>query len=562
MKNKFSIYIIALIILVSQFARPAHAQEPGGLAGFSIKASGGLLSFWGEVADAGIAPLFDSKFGFSLAGIKMFNPWFGIQFQFLQGNTFGIKADQSEYFSGSVTDFSLSARAEPFNLIETINLGKITPYASLGLATMSYRSARRLGGSNAVILPAYGYKTDGITTAPKENGLAIPVSVGISYQFSPKIAIEVEHSQRLTNQDLLDCLQGTSSFNDMYGFTNIGIKYTLSPGPQKVSREVYREPKTKIRKEPETKISQRRQEETYEPEAFQEDPFNYDIPLVTVFVDRILPETVQSGKMFEVKLNINKGNYKGRASLTQKYPIGFTAVEAQPGYGRFEFVNQTAIVNWDQMPSDSIVTYKYHVRTGENVAGSNTITGKFEYDQPDGMKSHRFNDYLFVENKMESQMDRKFKELIGEESTQEESSNLRSVNLENKTDEELEAEIEDLMRQYGTDIPVRRTGQSSTQRTKVVDSKPIAGLEFRIQCGAFKTRAEGGSKLARKYGITETLKEEYHNNWYKYTVGSFKSYADAVRFRDAFIQRTKIWSAFVVGYQNGNRLRSVNQAIR
>ncbi|MCD6347787.1 MAG: SPOR domain-containing protein, partial [Bacteroidales bacterium] len=561
MRHRLSVYIIFLSIFLSQFANITNAQEPGGLDGFSIKASGGLLSFWGEVADAGIAPLFDSRFGFSLSGIKMFNPWFGIQAQYLQGSTFGIRNDISQYFRGSVTDFSLSARVEPLDLIESINLGKITPYATLGLATISYRSARRVLGTNLVYQPVFGYKTDGVTVAPKENGLAIPISLGIAYQVTPKFAIEVEHTQRITNQDVIDALPGTSSFNDMYALTSIGIKYSLGSGTRSTKIPSERRSSSKSKTETGTSTPRKGKHTTTEQKKINEDPFINTIQETAVFIERTLPETVQSGKTFEVKLHINKGSYKGRANLTQKFPSGFTAVEAQPGVGQFEFVNQTAIINWDQMPSDSIVTYKYHVRTGENLAGSITIPGKFEYDQAQGIKSYRFNDYMFVENKMESQMDRKYKELIGEEESNPSQKNTRNLNLNNKTDEELDTSIEELMRQYGLDQPMKKTSQG-TGSHKVVSSKAVTGLEFRVQCGAFRNKAEGGSKLARKYGITETLKEEYHNGWYKYTVGSFKSYADAVRFRDNFINRTKIWSSFIVGYQNGTRLRSINKYIR
>ena len=564
MMKKLTTGLIVLVIIIGQSISPLKAQQPGGLDGFSIKASGGALSFFGEVSDAGIAPLFDSKFGFTLAAIKMFNPWFGIQAQYLSGNTFGIKTSIGQYFEGAVSDFSLAARIEPLNLVESIDLGRITPYASLGLATLSYRAAKRDIGTRVAILPVFGYKTDGVTKAPKENGLAIPLSVGLSFQVTPSLAVELEHSQRFTNQDVLDATPGSSSLNDMFGLSSIGIRYFLQPKVSSGSPE-FREARTKTRnnrniQEQSDPVVER--EQNLESEQIQSNTYNYELPLVTMFVERILPETVQSGKLFEVKLNINKGDYKGRAVLTQKFPSGFAAVESQPGYGRFEFVNQTAVVTWNQMPADSIVSYKYHVRTNENIAGSQTITGKIEYDQPDGIKSSRFNDYIFVDNNMEDQMDRKFKEIIGEEDNRGLGNELRGVNLENKTEEEIDTTLEELMAQYGGNRSTTTRKNPTTTKSNVVSAQSIPGREYRIQCGAFKDRREGGRKLANRFGITETLKEELHNGWYKYTVGSFKSYRDAERYRDSFIQRTKIWGAYIVAYQNGQRLRSVNQALR
>ena len=119
--------------------------------------------------------------------------------------------------------------------------------------------------------------------------------------------------------------------------------------------------------------------------------------------------------------------------------------------------------------------------------------------------------------------------------------------------------VEDILQKYGK----TQDKESETKEviTNIVSHKPITGIEFRIQCGAFKTQTDG-QKLVSKYNITERVSEDYHQGLYKYTVGSFESYDDAAKYRDSFIQRTKIWTTFIVAYKNGKRLAKLSDAYR
>ena len=38
------------------------------------------------------------------------------------------------------------------------------------------------------------------------------------------------------------------------------------------------------------------------------------------------------------------------------------------------------MIEWDNMPADSIITYTYYVRVANDVVGSQTVTGRFEYE--------------------------------------------------------------------------------------------------------------------------------------------------------------------------------------
>ena len=101
--------------------------------------------------------------------------------------------------------------------------------------------------------------------------------------------------------------------------------------------------------------------------------------------------------------------------------------------------------------------------------------------------------------------------------------------------------------------------EESEEKTENNPKRIQAGIEFRIQCAALRSQEEQYD-LIRKHNIREALIEEYHKGYYKYTVGSLASYEASKRWRNTFIQRTNLLSAFIVAYRDGIRLNHVNEA--
>jgi len=515
-----------------------------------------------------------SKFGIGVGIIKQFGPALAIQAQFLTGSLYSkyevtdnILA--STYFAGSLTDFGLQLRFDPLRLSKTREM-KFSPYMMVGISTIQYRSVRRLWTDNTVIWPAYGYALDGVTKKPAITAMSVPMGLGISYRVLPYLDIELEHSVRLTNTDLLDCLKGATSVNDYYSLTSIGVRYNLtgSTGTRSTQPAEARTTKTKTTREPVQKAPKTRTEEPPAKKVQTTDEtkkqpvqqqYAISLELTDIMVDCEIPESVQSGKLFEVKFKITKNGYKGPARLIQKFPDGFSALELQSTNCTFSFMNQQVMIEWDQMPADSIITYSYHVKAGESLSGSTTIIGRLEYQQPDGPKTIRFNKTLFIDNRIENAMDRRVQEIINETGLNPEKK--ETINNSMTT----EQRVEELLKQYGDNPtkPSTRTGTTTYKGTaNIRQAQTVPGIEFRVQCGAFRDRSQAAGILASKYGITEQIQEEYHDGYYKYTVGSFDTYEKAVRFRDAFIQRSKIWSAFIVAYRDGKRLAKITDAYR
>jgi len=546
------------------------AQTPSVFDGFSIKAGGGLTTFYGELGAPGLSVLKYTKAGFAGSAIKMFSPALGIQVNFLSGSLYSFRADLAQYFNGSVQELSLSARIEPIPLLNPSYSGKLKPYFRGGIGATGFRAVRRDQNTNTVFLPTYGYDTDGLTKITRENALSIPLAVGLGYQLSKRIAIELEQSISLTNTDVMDAVVGTAASNDMFGFTQIGLKFTFGstlPAEPKErtsltdntvtnkDKKSKRQAKTRNKREKDIKVD--------EPVVIKTKKDQLSIPVSNIFIESTIPEKPVSGKTFEVKIRINKSDYEGPAILTQVYPDGFTALESQIGYSRFSFINQKVRIIWDQMPKDSIITYTYQVRPEEMVHGSHTINGGFEYKLQDGPKMIHFANYIFVDNRIESDMDARILKLLGEDVKVADETEKNNAQLEKEKN--LELQIEDLLRKYGSEpnkqAITKDANTSSGTGTKIIKHEVIQGVEFRIQIGAFRYQKDG-QKNIRKYSITEPVTEDYHNGLYKYTVGSFATYNEAAKYRDSFIQRSRIWTAFIVAYENGKRLNSLNQAFK
>ncbi|MCK5820352.1 MAG: outer membrane beta-barrel protein [Bacteroidales bacterium] len=574
MKRKLFSLAVIVLTLIGLSMNQVKAQSPAFFDGFSIKAGAGLTTFYGEMSGPKLLYI-TKQAGYATGFEKMFTPALGIQFQLLGGNLYSHNPTLSRIFEGTVQEFSLSAKIKPISLFNSAYAGKLHPYLRGGLGIIGFRAVMRDQNTNTIFLPAYGFATDGSTKTAKKNALSIPLAAGLEYHLTDRLVIELDQSFSITNTDILDALGGSTARNDIFGFTQIGLKFrfgrTQSDEPINLIAPATNSDSRKARKTKQpTKTRNRRNSNIEAENPIIEDPATKQItgPITNIFVESIIPEKPVSGKAFEVKLRINKSDYEGPAILTQIYPAGFTALESELGHSNFSFINQKVRLIWDNMPKDSIITYSYLVRPDEMVHDSQTINGSFEYKEQDEPILIQFANYIFVDNIIESEMDAKILKLLGDD-TESVSDETKQNITQLEKEKDLELQIEDLLRKYGTDN-TEKTLEKETQiaankerGTSVAIFKHQAkqGVEFRIQCAAFRVQSEG-QRIIRRYNITEPVTEDYHNGLYKYTVGSFATYNEAAKYRDTFIKRSKIWTAFIVAYENGKRLNSLSQALR
>ncbi|MFZ5941572.1 MAG: SPOR domain-containing protein [Bacteroidota bacterium] len=100
-----------------------------------------------------------------------------------------------------------------------------------------------------------------------------------------------------------------------------------------------------------------------------------------------------------------------------------------------------------------------------------------------------------------------------------------------------------------------KTNETKTQTTKVTPatgSPYAAGLEFRVQIGAYHVQV--GTGYFSRLGITMKVNEVREDGLNKYTIGPFSTYEQAQAVREKIMKENRIRDAFVVAYMNGKRI--------
>ena len=87
--------------------------------------------------------------------------------------------------------------------------------------------------------------------------------------------------------------------------------------------------------------------------------------------------------------------------------------------------------------------------------------------------------------------------------------------------------------------------------TKVLDRG--TGTYFRLQLSAAQNPFDAAT-LFREAGVDREVLVEQHNGYYKYTVGPFQTYDQALLYKEQVDRLDKVEGSFVVGYRNGNRV--------
>jgi len=91
---------------------------------------------------------------------------------------------------------------------------------------------------------------------------------------------------------------------------------------------------------------------------------------------------------------------------------------------------------------------------------------------------------------------------------------------------------------------------TSSKSNKTVPVYETNGVIFKVQIGASQKPLDA-SFFKDKFDVNDPVSVEQTGDWYRYTVGNFRSYKAA---KDFALKQSKIEGAFVVKYENGKRI--------
>ena len=80
------------------------------------------------------------------------------------------------------------------------------------------------------------------------------------------------------------------------------------------------------------------------------------------------------------------------------------------------------------------------------------------------------------------------------------------------------------------------------------------GTIYRVQIAASLNKRIEKDTIASYYKLTEEVKEDSSNGWYKYSVGNFNSYQEASKYKDLLVERNNIKGAFVVVFKDNTKV--------
>jgi len=261
---------------------------------------------------------------------------------------------------------------------------------------------------------------------------------------------------------------------------------------------------------------------------------------------------------YRVNLLIHKGTMDKYAKIEEYIPEGYTAMALETQTGLFTFEDGVAKFMYLKLPekSDFIISYL--------LVPVNAPTGK----EPviDGAISYVIKDKTYTSKIIECSEDLA--------SLDREGINRLLATVNKKT---VPAEITRTPSVLTTQKGKTGSGSSYAARTYSAEKKkypylrrhlesyesyllePEEGVYFRIQIAAGHTPINVKTYF-RKMHITENIRIEKHEGWYKYSVGSFKDYKSARDYRVKIWNNTLAKDAFITAYHNGKRI-TVQEAL-
>ncbi len=103
------------------------------------------------------------------------------------------------------------------------------------------------------------------------------------------------------------------------------------------------------------------------------------IPDQEIGVSLQIPDQVQGGSNFEVKLTISKGDLESFSRFTQQIPYGLKARRVSSANADFTFEDQRVRLIWLKLPPEPQVTVTYEISVNKRLKGIFRLDGEFSY---------------------------------------------------------------------------------------------------------------------------------------------------------------------------------------
>lgn len=552
----------------------------------------GQTLFWGDNNNDILNPFSayfksdKSAFGYGLIIQKNFNPWLGVDFQYLGGQLNGTRYTWSDgnaanlYFHSKINQFGLNLNIDVLDIFREPSIINLFNFYVRGGAAYNLYNATE-----------YSLITNAVTNTKKSGAIEAVGGWGIRFDVNEKLGFTFENTFNYAFDDFLDAHSTINSqANDLFAYTSIGAVYRVYPQPKKPSLE---------------------KENEIIPTDSSIATNNNEQPKAELGVDLMMPASMEISDSVIVNIKVSKYALNEKAKLQQTIPTGFIVAQKENATSTFNFADQIITFTWDNFPSQQeFIQLSYYLISSKSVSGSYSIPGIIFYDENGTEKIQQFKESINVtapaviaevpkvetpivespvvnETKTSGSVDGlvyrvQVKAIYGGKSTTKSIS--RQYGIDKEINEEFingyskytagnfstyqeakaykdqlrqgkasdafvvayvnnnrVANIQDALKMEGTSEA--KTSVPST----VISSK---GISYSIQIAA-SAKDLSPISIGNQLSISDKVIKTSHNGLYKYLVGSFNSYDDA-KSKMAQLQE-KVSDAFIVKYVNGIR---------
>jgi hypothetical protein len=283
------------------------------------------------------------------------------------------------------------------------------------------------------------------------------------------------------------------------------------------------------------------------------------------------PFRTTTGNEFIVRLLVYKKEMNKFAKIEEQVPEGFEAKSMDSKEGIFTFKDGLVKFVWMNLPPEKAFVVSYRlIPLSASIPAELSIKGQLSYIdegrniiidivQKDldlaGVNEQNAEQYLSSAGPSAAT---KTSETTTEK-LQEESKPIKEVTITRKeetTPPETGSRTitETKTTQPGESSPIQKEQGKRYSDIPPTLSLPVeAGIYYRVQMAATHRIVDPVSNY-KKYNLDRPVLLEFHDGWYKYSIGSFAKYSDAQAYRDMLITNKRMRGAFVVAYQNGQRI--------
>jgi hypothetical protein len=267
----------------------------------------------------------------------------------------------------------------------------------------------------------------------------------------------------------------------------------------------------------------------------------------------------ENGK-YIVKLIVAKADFNSFGKIEEYIPEGFIVSEIENEKGIFSFENQVLKVLWMALPKKSNLEISYNLIAQDDLLSNAQIHGMFSFLNIDEsmqleMKASKFKNYFKSEEQLAEEVNTIDNSLDEKNKESEMAGNTQSSEESNDEKEESDNNIAE----NNTITENSETEQNLTNSITNIPS-PETSISYKVQIAAGRKEVQK-EYFQKNNFINESVSIEYHNNWYKYTLGKYDIYKQARDKRnEVWAAENKITDAFVTAYNAGERV-TVQEAL-